>query len=416
MNKPELLAPAGDMEKLKIALAFGADAIYLGGRQYGLRAGSKNFDMTELSDAISYAHRNNAKAYVTVNIFAHNADLGGLPEYIAAISEAEADAVIVSDPGVFAIARQAAPNLEIHISTQANTTNYAAVRFWRDLDAKRVILARELSLNEISEIRQEIGSDFCLEAFVHGAMCMSYSGRCMLSKVMTGRDANAGSCAHPCRYKYTVMEETRPGTFYPVEMDERGTYIFNSKDLCMVGHIPQLVESGINSFKIEGRMKTALYVGTTVNAYRRAIDDFFTDPEKYATNIPMYMDELSKVSHRAYSTGMFIQDEDKNNREANIDTMHGGYHKDYEFIGIVRAYDTETGIATLEQRGKFSVGDTIEFLRTGTDEPASFTMNVEGMYDTHMMSISSAPHAQMVVKLHVPYPVNISDLVRRPLI
>lgn len=403
MNKPELLAPAGDLEKLKMAIRFGADAVYIGGKQFGLRAAAGNFDQEQMAEAVEFAHQNGAKLYVTVNIFAHNRHIECLPEYLKELENLGIDAVLVSDPGVLSIARETAPKLPLHISTQANTTNWASVRFWADQGVERVVLARELSLEEIKEIKDKV--DIELETFVHGAMCMSYSGRCLMSSYMTGRSANLGECAQPCRWKYSLVEEKRPGQYFPIEEDELGTYVFNSMDLCMIEYIPEMVKAGIDSLKIEGRMKSIHYVATVVSVYRKAIDSYFENPEGWKFN-SAWMDEIRKVSHREYTTGFFFGRE--NFRGENTETS--GYRREYDFVGVVREYLTDKNQAVIEQRNKFSIGDELEI--TGPDTPA-FIQKVEHMTDGEGNSIESAPHAQQTVIMTVDTPVRPLDMLRR---
>ena len=293
IRRPELLIPASSLEVLKTAVIFGADAVYIGGEAFGLRAKAKNFSMEDMREGITFAHQHGVKVYVTANILAHNSDLAGVRTYFEELKEIGPDALIIADPAVFEIAKEVCPEIERHISTQANNTNYGTYNFWWKLGAKRVVSARELSIEEIKEIRANIPEEMEIESFIHGAMCISYSGRCLLSNYFTGRDANQGACTHPCRWKYAVMEETRPGEYMPVYENERGTFIFNSKDLCMIEHIPELIDAGIDSLKIEGRMKTALYVATVARTYRKAIDDYLEDPEKYKANMPWYLDQIS---------------------------------------------------------------------------------------------------------------------------
>ena len=331
MRKPELLIPASSLEVLKTAVIFGADAVYIGGEAFGLRAKAKNFSMEEMRAGIAFAHEHGVKVYVTANILAHNYDLAGVEEYFKELKEIRPDALIIADPGVFRIAKRVCPEIEIHISTQANNTNYETYRFWHELGAKRVVSARELSLKEIRELRANIPEELEIETFVHGAMCISYSGRCLLSNYFTGRDANQGACTHPCRWKYAVVEETRPGQYLPVYENERGTYIFNSKDLCMIGHIPDLMEAGIDSFKIEGRMKTALYVATVARTYRKAIDDYLESPAKYEENMPWYRQQIASCTYRQFTTGFFYGKPDESTQIYDNNT----YVKEYTYLGIV---------------------------------------------------------------------------------
>lgn len=404
--KPELLAPAGDLEKLKIAVLYGADAVYIGGEAYSLRAKAKNFDKEAMAEGIRFAHEHGAKVYVTANIFAHNADFEGMADYFKEIYELGADAVLISDLGVFAVAREAAPDLEIHVSTQANNTNYQSARMWYQLGARRVVVARELSLREIREIREKIPADMEIEAFVHGAMCISYSGRCLLSNYLSGRDANKGACAHPCRWKYHLVEETRPGEYMPIEENERGTYIYNSKDLCMIDHIPDLIDAGVVSLKIEGRMKTPFYVGTVIKAYRQAIDDYFEDPAKYEQKREYYLDEVSKASHRDYTTAFYYGRPDGNQQVYT----NNSYIRPYDFIGVVQEASDAEGYAWIEQRNKFSVGEEIEVMPA---KGPSFSMTVTEIYNEAGESVESAPHPQEKLRVNFSQPVQPFDMMRK---
>ncbi len=405
--KPELLAPAGDLEKLKIAVLYGADAVYIGGEAYSLRAKAKNFDYETMKEGIKFAHDHGVKVYVTANIYAHNNDFNGMAEYFKEVESAGADALLISDLGVFSVAKEAVPNMELHVSTQANNTNYMSANMWYNLGARRVVVARELSLKEIKEIRDKIPEDMEIEAFVHGAMCISYSGRCLLSNYLSGRDANKGACAHPCRWKYYLVEETREGEYMPIEENERGTYIYNSKDLCMLNHIPDLVESGVISFKIEGRMKTPFYVGTVIKAYREAIDDYFESPEKYESRIPHYFEEISKASHRDYTTAFYYGKPGGNEQVYTSNT----YIRNYDFIGMVQEdYNEETGCAIVEQRNKFEVGDEIEVMPAKGE---SFKMTVEKMWNENGEEITSAPHPQQILKVKFDRPVKKFDMLRK---
>lgn len=405
MKKIELLAPAGDLEKLKIAVLYGADAVYLGGTNFGLRAKAKNFDYDQMKEGVEFAHANDVKVYVTCNIFAHNEDFEEMADYFKELEELKVDAILVADPGVFALARKTVPNMPIHISTQANNTNYMSALFWKNLGATRIVMARELSLKEIKELHDKIG-DTEIEAFVHGAMCISYSGRCLLSNYLSGRDANKGACSHPCRWQYYVTEKTRPNEYMPIVEDERGTYIFNSKDLNMIQHIPELVDAGIFSLKIEGRIKTCFYVGTVIKAYREAIDDYLKDPALYESKKNYYMQEVSKASYRGYTTGFYYG---KPNEEDQVYTT-SSYIRTYDFIGMVLDYDKTTGYATVEQRNKFVVGEKIEVMRHNGED---FTMTVEEMYDDKGESVTEAPHPQQILKVKVDKPVEAFDMFRR---
>ena len=331
MKHPELLIPASSLEVLKTAVMFGADAVYIGGEAFGLRAKAKNFSMEEIREGIAFAHAHDVKVYITANILAHNGDLSGVRAYFEELKEIKPDALIISDPGVFMIAREVCPEIDIHISTQANNTNYGTYQFWHQLGARRVVTARELSMAELKEIRQKAPADLEMETFIHGAMCISYSGRCLLSNYFTGRDANRGACTHPCRWKYAIVEETRPGEYMPVYENERGTYIFNSKDLCMIEHIPELIDSGIDSFKIEGRMKTALYVATVARTYRKAIDDYLESPELYQKNMDWYLDQISNCTYRQFTTGFFFGKPDESAQIYDNNT----YVKEYTYLGII---------------------------------------------------------------------------------
>ncbi len=387
--KPELLAPAGSLTKLKYALKYGADAVYIGGEQYSLRVAAENFTSDEMKEGIEYAHNLGKKVYITANIIPHNCDLNDFENYIKEINHLGADAVIISDIGLFDIAKNATPNLEIHISTQANNVNYASASMWHKLGAKRVVLGRELSLEEISEIRKNTPDDLEIECFVHGAMCVSYSGRCLLSNYMTNRDSNLGACSHPCRWKYYLMEEKRPGEYMPVFENDRGTFIFNSKDLCMLNHIPEMIEAGISSFKIEGRVKSEYYVSTIIKAYRDAIDLYYEGKEFS----PSLMDEIKKVSHREYTTGFYFGKPTDNEQVYT----NNSYVREYDLVGIVDAYDENEKMLKVTQRNKFFVGDEIELLKpVGKFE----TIRIQKMYNEKGEEIDSCPHATM--KLSIP--------------
>lgn len=390
-NNIELLAPAGSLTKLKYAIEYGADAVYIGGEEFSLRVAAQNFTLDEIKEGIEYAHQRGKKVYITANIIPHNEDLKEFPEFVKEVVSLGADAIIVSDLGMFSIVREVAPNLDVHISTQANNTNYASAKMWYNLGAKRVILARDLSFKEIEEIRENISPEQELECFVHGAMCVSYSGRCLLSNYLTHRDANKGACSHPCRWKYYLMEEKRPGEYMPVFENDRGTFLYNSKDLCMVQYIPELIKAGINSFKIEGRVKNELYVATVVGAYRRAIDAYLEDPDNFKID-PAILEDLEKVSHREYTTGFYFNKPDENNQLYTSNT----YIQDYTIVGVVTDYDESTGIATIEQRNRFFKGDEIEVIRPFD---SSFAFTADYMTDGDDNEIDVAPHPQMTVKL-----------------
>lgn len=404
-KKPELLAPAGDLEKLKIAITYGADAVYIGGQSFGLRAKAKNFDKETMKEGITFAHKHGAKVYITANIYAHNEDFSGLKDFFLEVQELGADALIISDPGVFSVARTTVPNMEIHISTQANNTNYMSAMFWKNLGASRVVVARELSLLEINQIVQNV-EGLEIESFVHGAMCISYSGRCLLSNYMTDRDANRGGCSQACRWKYHLVEENRPGEYLPVYEDDRGTYIFNSKDLCMVTHIEDLIKSGISSFKIEGRMKTPYYVGTVVKAYRYAIDDYFKDPLLYESKKDFYFEEVQKNSHRHFSTGFYYGKTDETNQVYSTSS----YIRTFDFVGIVLEYDEHTHFVTIEQRNKIVVGDVIEFF---VSKGENFSEKITEMYNEYDEKIMEAPHPQQIIKLKIDKPLKKFDMLRK---
>jgi len=403
LKKPEILAPAGDFEKLQVAIAYGADAVYIGGKQFSLRANTKNFDDAELRMAIDYAHSHNVRIYVATNIFAHNADIEGLQSYFQALKDMGADAVIVADLGVFGIARKI-EGLEVHISTQANITNYQSAELYKNLGAKRVILARELTYHEIKEINDRVADDnFQTEVFAHGAMCVSYSGRCLLSSYMTGRDSNKGDCAQPCRWNYQLVEQQRPGEYLPIYENERGTYIMNSKDLCLIEHIPELVACGVSSLKIEGRMKSAYYVAVATGVYRQAIDDYFVSEELYRSKLGHYFEELQKTSHRDFFTGFFA-----NGLLTPAQTYHTNtYTSTHEFLGMVMDYDPTTGYAIMEQRNKFSVGDEVEFIKSGLVQTIAEMKNEKGL------NITSAPHAQEKIYVKVDNPLAKFDIMRK---
>lgn len=403
MKKPELMVPASSLEVLKSAVRYGADAVYIGGEVFGLRAKAKNFTIEEMKEGVEFAHEAGVKVYVTVNILAHNDDLEPALEYVKELKDVNPDALIIADPAIFTIVREVWPEIDIHISTQANNTNYGTYLFWHRLGAKRVVSARELNLREIREIRDNIPDDMEIETFVHGAMCISYSGRCLLSSFMAGRDANKGACTHPCRWKYAVVEESRPGQYMPVEENERGTYIFNSKDLCMIDHIPELVEAGIDSFKIEGRMKTALYVATVARTYRMAIDDFFEDPEKYKANIPKYNELISQCTYRQFTTGFFFGKPDEN---AQIYDKNE-YEKDSVYLGIVEG--VKDNVIELTQKNKFKVGDTIEIMKKdGNDVPTE----VLGIKDEKGNEMDSCPHPQQKIFVELSEVPDVGDILK----
>lgn len=404
MKKPELLCPASSLEVLKTAVNFGADAVYIGGEVYGLRAKAKNFSHEDMIEGVKYAHAHNVRVFVTANILAHNADLAGVRKYFEELKEVGMDALIIADPAIFTIAKEVLPDTEIHISTQANNTNYGTFNFWWNLGAKRVVTARELSLKEIKEIRDNIPEDMEIETFVHGAMCISYSGRCLLSSFMTGRDSNKGACTHPCRWQYAVVEEKRPGEYMPIYENERGTYIFNSKDLCMIEHIPELIMSGVDSLKIEGRMKTALYVATVARTYRMAIDDFFENPLKYKENISKYVELMSQGIYRQYTTGFFFGKPDENSQVYD----KNDYEHSYTYLGIIGDVD-EDGMCHFEQRNKFSVGDEIEVMKP---DGRDIKVKVSKMMDEEGNEVESAPHPKQKLKVYLDGQAETGDLIR----
>ncbi len=418
-KKIELLAPAGDLEKLKIAIIYGADAVYFGGEDFSLRAGAGGFSFDDMNEGISFVHSQGKKCYLTLNIYAHNEDIEPLECYLNKLKELpdKPDGILVSDPGIVMMVKEKLPDVELHLSTQANMTNYQTAKFWRSMGMKRLVLARELSLEEIKEINKALIKDSLengdplveLESFVHGAMCISYSGRCLLSNVMTGRDSNRGMCAHPCRYQYSLVEEKRPGEYYPIEEDTRGTYIMNSKDLCMIEHIPDLIDAGISSLKIEGRMKTIYYVATVIGAYRKAIDSYYeslSKGEAWSLN-PDIMTDLLKASHREFTTGFYYGK--TTYEDQNYETS--AYVKDYSFVGIIKEYLDDSKCAVVEQRNKFSVGEEIEFF--GPDG-ISFKQRIEEMHDFNTgESIESAPHPQQMLLVKMEKPVSPFYMMRR---
>ena len=403
MKKPELMVPASSLEVLKSAVRYGADAVYIGGEVFGLRAKAKNFTIEEMKEGVEFAHEAGVKVYVTVNILAHNDDLEPALTYVKELKDVNPDALIIADPAIFTIVREVWPEIDIHISTQANNTNYGTYLFWHRLGAKRVVSARELNLREIREIRDNIPDDMEIETFVHGAMCISYSGRCLLSSFMAGRDANKGACTHPCRWKYAVVEESRPGQYMPVEENERGTYIFNSKDLCMIDHIPELVEAGIDSFKIEGRMKTALYVATVARTYRMAIDDFFEDPEKYKANIPKYNELISQCTYRQFTTGFFFGKPDEN---AQIYDKNE-YEKDSVYLGIVE--DVKDNVVELTQKNKFKVNDEIEIMKKDGQDIKTKVVSIK---DEKGNEMDSCPHPQQKIFVSLTVAPNVGDILK----
>ena len=405
MRKPELLVPASSLEVLKIAVIFGADAVYIGGEAFGLRAKAKNFSKEDMREGIAFAHEHGVKVYVTVNILAHNEELEGVREYLYELKELKPDGLIIADPGIFTYAKEICPEIERHISTQANNTNYETYRFWYELGAKRVVTARELSLEEIRGIRAHIPEDMEIETFVHGAMCISYSGRCLLSNYLVGRDANRGACTHPCRWKYSIVEEKRPGEYMPVFENERGTYIFNSKDLCMIEHMDDVLTSGIDSLKIEGRMKTALYVATVARTYRKAIDDYMESPEKYKANMDWYKEQISNCTYRQFTTGFFYGKPDENTQIYDNNT----YVKEYTYLGFAEDID-ERGFVQITQRNKFVTGETIEVMKPNGE---NIPVTVKAIYDEDGNQVESAPHPQQKLFVDLGIKMEVYDLLRR---
>ncbi len=405
MKKPELLVPASSLEVLKIAVIFGADAVYIGGEAFGLRAKAKNFSSQDMAEGIAFAHDHGVKVYVTVNILAHNQDLDGVREYLGELKELRPDGLIIADPGIFMLAKEICPEIERHISTQANNTNYETFLFWHRLGAKRVVTARELSLEEIREIRAKIPEELEIETFVHGAMCISYSGRCLLSSFLAGRDANRGACTHPCRWKYSIVEETRPNEVMPVFENERGTYIFNSKDLCMIEHMDDILTSGIDSLKIEGRMKTALYVATVARTYRKAIDDYLESPQKYQANMDWYKEQIVSCTYRQFTTGFFYGKPDENTQIYDNNT----YVKEYTYLGYAEAVDGR-GLVGITQRNKFSVGEQIEVMKPNGENRK---VTVKAIYDADGNSVESAPHPQQKLWVDLGAGVKEYDILRR---
>ena len=404
MRDTELLIPAGSLDVLKTAVIYGADAVYLGGEAFGLRAKAKNFTNEEIKEGIAFAHERGVKVYITANILAHNDDLTGVEQYFEELKDICPDALIISDPGVFAIAKRVLPDMELHVSTQANNTNYGTYLFWHQLGAKRVVSARELSLKEIKEIRAHIPEDMQIESFIHGAMCISYSGRCLLSNFLVGRDANQGACTHPCRWKYSVVEETRPGEYMPVYENERGTYIFNSKDLCMIQYIPEILDAGIDSLKIEGRMKTALYVATVARTYRKAIDDYQKDPELYKKNMPWYLEQISNCTYRQFTTGFFFGKPDETTQIYDSNT----YVKEYTYLGIIG--EVRDGLCRIEQRNKFSVGEIIEIMKPNGENVEA---KVERILNEEGEEQESAPHSKQVLYVALDQKADKYDILRR---
>ena len=404
MEKPELLSPAGDLEKLRFGVKFGADALYLGGREFSLRASAGNFTLEEIQEGIEFAHGEGAKVYVAVNIIPHNFHVPALKDYLKELGELNPDGLIVADPSVIELAKETAPHVPLHLSTQASATNWRSIKFWKEQGVSRIVLARELSLEEIREIKERV--DIELECFVHGAMCISYSGRCLLSNYLAHRDANLGECAHPCRWKYYLMEEKRPGEYHPVFEDEHGTYIFNSRDLCLIEYLPRLIEAGVDSFKIEGRMKGVNYVATVTSTYRKALDSYLTDPPSYRFD-PRLLEELKKVSHRPYTTGFLLGEPG----EGDQIYEDSSYVREYDFTGVVKEYDAVRGTALVEQRNNFSRGDIMEFLSPGGE---TFFQEIKELFNEEGEEVERAPHPQQLLIIPILKRVEPYTIMRRP--
>ena len=406
MKKVELLAPAGDLERLKFAFIYGADAVYLGGEKYGLRAAAKNFSLEQIKEGVDFAHNLNKKVYITINIFAHNEDLEGLDDYISYLKDINVDGFIISDPAIIQLAQEIAPEVEIHLSTQSNTTNYLSAFFWQKVGVKRVVIARELNFEEIRKFSEELNEKIQIEAFVHGAMCISYSGRCLISNFLLQKDANRGECKHPCRWKYSLVEETRPGQYFPVTEDDRGTYFFNSKDLCMIEYIPQLIESGINSLKIEGRMKSTLYIATVIGAYRRAIDEYYKNHENWKFD-PEWMKELKKATHRDFTTGFYFNRPNKDDQRYD----NSNYIRDYLFCGIGKDYDEKNKLSLVQQRYRMFTGDEVEIM--GYDLQHSIHTTIKKMFDEEGKEISVAPNPMKIIKMDLGIPIKENYIIRK---
>ena len=402
---PELLIPAGSLDVVKTAVRYGADAVYVGGEAFGLRAKAKNLSCAELRDAVEFCHAHGRKIYVATNVIAHEGSMEAFREYLSKIGEIKPDAVIVADPGAFSVAKETLPKeVAIHISTQANNVNAETFKFWYAQGAERVVCGRELSLDEIGAIRRKIPGNAEIEAFIHGAMCISYSGRCLLSAFLTGREANHGACTHPCRWKYAVVEESRPGQYMPVEEDDEGTYIFNSRDLCMIEHIPELLASGIDSFKVEGRMKTALYVAIVTRAYRMAIDDSMKDPELYKANLPKYLAEIRRSANREYTTGFFFG---RPGPEAqSYDTTMGD--RESVYLGTVANVEDD-GTVVFMQKNKFYVGDTILLMKP---DGRNVETKVLSMTDAEGEPMMSCPHPSSIVRMKISELAEAGDVMR----
>ncbi|MFZ7120652.1 MAG: peptidase U32 family protein [Eubacteriaceae bacterium] len=405
MKKPELLAPAGNMEKLKYAIHYGADAVYLAGKSYGLRAKAGNFTIDEIETAVKYVHDKGKKIYVAINIFPHNNDFHGMKEYIVTLYKFKIDGVIVADAGIIKLIKEVAPELNISLSTQANNTNYYSANFWHEIGINRIILARDLSIKEIEEIIENTPKTLQIETFVHGAMCISYSGRCLLSNYMSRRDANRGDCAHPCRWNYTLMEQTRENEYFPIYEDERGTYIFNSKDLCLIENIPDFINIGVDSLKIEGRMKSIFYLAVVVSIYRKVIDAYIAEPSNYRFDTK-WLEELKKISHREYTKGFAFNK--PGYEEQNY--LSSSYVRDYDFVGVVLEYDIDSEIAIIEQRNKIIIGDTIEIISPGKDFKTQIVTELRDLEDN---PLDSVPHPKMLFKMKINFTVKAYDMLRK---
>ena len=401
-KKPEILAPAGDFECLRFALNFGADAVFLAGKAFGMRSAPRNFDEAELKAACELAHSMNSHIHLTCNTLPRNDELEALPDFLAMAQDCGVDALIIADMGVFEAAKRYAPKVARHVSTQAGVTNYACANVLYNMGASRVVLAREIPLDEIAEMRAKISKELEIECFVHGAMCVSFSGRCLISSYMTGRDANHGDCAQPCRWKYHLFEETRDGQFFPVEENDQGTFLYNSRDLCMIEHIPELVKAGVSSFKIEGRAKSAYYTAVTTNAYRKAVDSYFEQGDPFAIE-PWIKEELEKISHREYSTGFYF------GGEPGQATGNGGYIRHYDNVAVCeKSVDGNTSV--ISQRNKFWAGDTLDVL---PPDGYPFLIKCQSLINAEGESVDSAPHPMEILTMTSDKPVPAGSVIRR---
>lgn len=405
MDKIELLSPAGNLEKLKIAVLYGADAVYIGGNLFGLRANADNFTFSEMEEGAKFAHDKGRKVYLAVNILPHNHDIELLPDYIEKAAKTGIDAMIVSDAGTIGMIKEIAPHMEIHLSTQASCTNWRSAKFWHDLGVKRIVLARELTLEEITEVHSKCPDTMEIESFIHGAMCIAYSGRCLLSSYLIDRDGNKGECGHPCRWNYSLVEEKRPDMQFPVEEDKNGTYIMNSKDLCMIQYIPELIKSGIKSFKIEGRAKSAYYTAIVTAAYRRAIDAYYHDPNGYVFDED-WLKELRKASHREFYTGFYFGNPLSMGQIYTDNT----YISECVFCGLVKSYDADTKMAVIEQRNRLFTGEKIEVLRP---DGTWYSQTIRAMKNKDGENIEVAPHPQMIIGIELEQPVPEMSIIRK---